>query len=197
METMTQDELNLETVTPALKACPLFQALKDEHFSQILKIGEHVRFASEEVVVEEGSDADAFFVIVEGEAAIRLKSPAGDSVELGRIPKGSTFGEMGLLLGKKRTASVVALTDLTALKFSSKGFDTMFQKIPKFGLGLSQGLAHRLDESLGSNPASPVRHAQGLTRSGGAPAPAQGVLPATSCSATRGRRQRSDAGSGR
>ena len=79
-------------------------------------------------------------------AAIRLKGPAGDSVELGRIPKGSTFGEMGLLLGKKRTASVVALTDLTALKFSSKGFDTMFQKIPKFGLGLSQGLAHRLDE---------------------------------------------------
>jgi hypothetical protein len=32
------------------------------------------------------------------------------------------------------------------LKFSEKAFDTMFQKIPKFGLGLSQGLAHRLDE---------------------------------------------------
>jgi hypothetical protein len=47
---------------------------------------------------------------------------------------------------KTRTVSVVALTDLTALKLSSKGFDTMFRKIPKFGLGLSQGLAHRLDE---------------------------------------------------
>jgi twitching motility protein PilT len=146
METMTQDELNLESVTPALKACPLFQALKDEHFSQIIKIGEHLRFAPEEVIVEEGSEADAFFIILEGEATIRLKTPAGDAVELGRIPKGSTFGEIGLLLGKKRTASVVSLTDLTTLKFSSKAFDTMFQKIPKFGLGLSQGLAHRLDE---------------------------------------------------
>jgi hypothetical protein len=29
METMTRDELDLETVTPALKACPLFQAIKD------------------------------------------------------------------------------------------------------------------------------------------------------------------------
>jgi twitching motility protein PilT len=151
METMTE-ELSLEAVSPALKACPLFQALKDEHFSQILKIAEPVRFAAEEVIVDEGTAADAFYVILEGEASIRLKSPAGDSVELGRVPKGATFGEMGLLLGKTRTASVVAVTDLQALKFSNKAFDTMFQKIPKFGLGLSQGLAHRLDEVSGHIP---------------------------------------------
>ena len=38
METMTQDDVQLENVLPALKSCPLFQALKDEHFEQILKI---------------------------------------------------------------------------------------------------------------------------------------------------------------
>ncbi len=146
METMTEEQVQLEAVAPALKACPLFQALKDEHFPQILKIAEPVRFAAEEEIVQEGSAADAFFVILSGEASIRLKSPAGESIEIGRIPKGATFGEMGLLLGRKRTASVTALTDLKALKFSEKAFDTMFQKIPKFGLGLSQGLAHRLDE---------------------------------------------------
>ena len=73
-------------------------------------------------------------------------------MELGRVPKGATFGEMGLLLGKKRTASVRTLSDLKALKFGTKAFDTMFQKIPKFGLGLSQGLAHRLDEVSGQIP---------------------------------------------
>ncbi len=146
------EELSLDAVSPALKACSLFQALKDEHFSQILKIAEPVRFPAEEVIVDEGTAADAFYVILEGEASIRLKSPAGDSVELGRVPKGATFGEMGLLLGKTRTASVVAVTDLQALKFSNKAFDTMFQKIPKFGLGLSQGLAHRLDEVSGHIP---------------------------------------------
>jgi len=146
METMTEEQVQLEAVAPALKACPLFQALKEEHYSQILKIAEPVRFAAEEGIVEEGSAADAFYVILDGEASIRLTSPAGESVEIGRIPKGATFGEMGLLLGRKRTASVTAVTDLTALKFSEKAFDTMFQKIPKFGLGLSQGLAVRLDE---------------------------------------------------
>jgi len=146
METMTEEQVQLEAVAPALKACPLFQALKEEHYSQILKIAEPVRFAAEEQIVEAGSAADAFYVILDGEAAIRLTSPSGESVEIGRIPKGATFGEMGLLLGRKSTASVAAVTDLTALKFSEKAFDTMFQKIPKFGLGLSQGLAHRLDE---------------------------------------------------
>lgn len=54
MEAMTE-ELSLEAVSPALRACPLFQALKDEHFPQILKIAEPVRFAGEEVIVDEGS----------------------------------------------------------------------------------------------------------------------------------------------
>ena len=111
METMTEEQVQLEAVTPALKACPLFQALKEEHYSQILKIAEPVRFAAEEQIVEAGSAADAFYVILDGEAAIRLTSPAGESVEIGRIPKGATFGEMGLLLGRKRTASVAAVTD--------------------------------------------------------------------------------------
>jgi twitching motility protein PilT len=152
METMTQDDVQLKDVIPALKSCPLFQALKEDHFEQILKISEVVRFGAEEVMVQEGADAEAFYVIVDGEAVIRLSSPAGDAVDIGRIPAGATFGEIGLLLGQKRSASVVALEDLTALKFSQKAFDTMFQKIPKFGVGLSQGLAHRLDQVSGQIP---------------------------------------------
>ena len=81
-----------------------------------------------------------------------FRAPAGDVIDIGRIPAGATFGEVGLLLGQKRSASVAALGDLTALKFSQKAFDTMFQKIPKFGIGLSQGLAHRLDQLSGQIP---------------------------------------------
>ena len=152
METMTSDDVQLDAVLPALKSCPLFQALKDEHFSQILKISDVVHFAGEEVMVSEGTDADAFYVIIEGDAVIRLSSPAGEDVDVGKIPTGASFGEVGLLLGQKRTASVVALNNLTALKFSQKAFDTMFQKIPRFGVGLSRGLAHRLDEISGQIP---------------------------------------------
>ena len=130
----------------------MFQALKDDHFSQILKISDVVRFAGEEVMVSEGTDADAFYVIIEGDAVIRLSSPAGEDVDVGKIPTGASFEEVGLLLGQKRTASVVALNNLTALKFSQKAFDTMFQKIPRFGVGLSRGLAHRLDEISGQIP---------------------------------------------
>ena len=60
METMTQDDVQLDDVLPALKSCPLFQALRDEHFAQILKISEVVRFGAEEVMVQESSEAEAF-----------------------------------------------------------------------------------------------------------------------------------------
>ena len=83
METMTEENVQLEAVAPALKACPLFQALKDEHFPQILKIAEPVRFAAEEEIVAEGSAADAFYVILDGEASIGIKSPAGERIEIG------------------------------------------------------------------------------------------------------------------
>ena len=60
METMTEDQVQLESALPALKACSLFQALKDDHFSQILKIAEPVGFGPEEVIIAEGAEADAF-----------------------------------------------------------------------------------------------------------------------------------------
>ena len=115
METKTQDDVQLDAVLPALKSCPLFQALKDEHFSQILKISDVVRFAGEEVMVAEGTDADAFYVIIEGEATIRLSSPAGDDIDIGNIPTGASFGEVGLLICAKLlsrgTASVTPYLD--------------------------------------------------------------------------------------
>lgn len=152
METVNLDDSRRDAVTAALAECPLFRALKADHFPQILKVAETVSFAPDEVIVKQGEPSDSFFVLVQGEAAVRAKGPAGAEVDLGRIPMPSTFGEIGLLLGEPRTASVVARNDVLALKFGAKAFDAMFQKIPNFGLGLSSGLAFRLQQLSGKVP---------------------------------------------
>ena len=146
MEAKVLEDPQIDDIAPVLRDSELFKALKTEHYAQILKIAEVERFEAEDTVVEVGSDADAFYLVIEGEASIRVPSPTGEPVELGKIRRSASFGEMGLLLGHKRTASVVAATPLTVLKFSEKGFHAMFQKIPKFGVGLSAGLAGRLDQ---------------------------------------------------
>jgi twitching motility protein PilT len=144
METLSLDESQSERMAAVLGACPLFRALKPEHLPQILKVGQPTRYDHNETVVKQGEPADSFFVVLEGEAAIQVTGPSGESVEIGRVPKPASFGEVGLLLNEPRTASVVAVGELMAMRFGVKAFEAMFQKIPNFGVGLSAGLAHRL-----------------------------------------------------
>jgi twitching motility protein PilT len=77
---------------------------------------------------------------------------AGDPIEIGRMGPPASVGEMGLLLEETRTASVVAASEVLAMKFGAKAFEAMFQKIPAFGMGLSKGLAHRLQQVSGKVP---------------------------------------------
>jgi twitching motility protein PilT len=152
MQTVTLDDAQAEKMTAILARCPLFRALKPEHLPQVLKVGEVVVFDPEETVVQQGEPSESFFVVVDGEAAVRVRNAAGEDTEIGRVPQPSSLGEMGLLLNEPRTASVVARNELTAIKFGRKAFEAMFQKIPNFGVGLSQGLAYRLQQLSGKVP---------------------------------------------
>ncbi len=142
-----QDETHAKSI-PALEQCPLFAALKPEHLPQVVRLAELWRFEDEEAIVKQDDPADSFFLLIEGQAAIRV-GKGGESLEIGRIEAPSSLGEVGLLLGEARTATAAAVGSALALKFGAKAFDAMFQKIPNFGLGLSRGLAARLNQVSG------------------------------------------------
>ena len=152
METATVDARVQEQLVAALGQCPLFRALGAGLLPQLLTVAEAVRFAPGETIVRQGEPSDAFYVVAEGEAAIFLDGPAGERRELGRMPQPSSIGEVGLLLGEPRTATVTAASNVLAAKFKAKAFEQMFQKIPGFGMGLSAGLALRLQQVSGRVP---------------------------------------------
>jgi twitching motility protein PilT len=138
----TKDAVD-ERVLSALRKCPLFRALKAEQIPQLAKAGEIVRFETGENVIKQGEPSDSFFVIIEGDAAVTIDRN-GEAVGLGSVPTPVSVGEVGLLLGEPRTATVLARSEVLALKFSAKAFEAMFKKIPEFGVALSSGLAYRL-----------------------------------------------------
>jgi twitching motility protein PilT len=152
METLTIDAGLQETIVATLGRCPLFRALKPELLPQLLKAAEAVRFEPQEVIIRQGDPSDSFLVFIQGEAAVIGEKASGETMELGRIPQPSSVGEVGLLLGEPRTATVAAATEVVALRFGAKAFEAMFQKIPNFGLGLSSGLAYRLQQVSGRVP---------------------------------------------
>jgi twitching motility protein PilT len=152
METLTLDESQREAIGSVLARCPLFRALKSEHIPQVLQCAEVVRFEPEEVVLRQGDASNSFLVLLEGEAAVRVQSGGREPVEIGRVPKPASIGEIGLLLDQPRTATVVAAGELTALRFSARVFHQMFQQVPNFGVGLAAGLAYRLEQVSGRVP---------------------------------------------
>ena len=148
METLTLSKDLEPKVFAAVGQCALFRALKPEQLPQLVKVAELQRFDPGEAVVKQGDPSDSFYVVIDGLAAVTVTKDGGE-VEIGEIPLPSSVGEVSLLLDEPRTASVTAKTKVTALKFSGKAFEAMFQKIPQFGSALASGLAHRLHQISG------------------------------------------------
>jgi CRP-like cAMP-binding protein len=90
------------------------------------------RFMEGATIVRQGEPGDTFYVIVEGEA--KVKDPNGRT--LSRLIPGDFFGEISLMDGGPRTATVVAETHLTALALSRTDFGALLQSEPKVTVGL-------------------------------------------------------------
>jgi len=95
-----------------------------------------------ELVYDEGWAGDALFVIQAGQVEIIRQDAAGQRV-LSRHGPGDFFGEMGVLLGRPRTARAVAISDLRLLQLDASTFETMCAEQPEIAIRVIQRLAAR------------------------------------------------------
>jgi CRP-like cAMP-binding protein len=97
------------------------------------------RFAAGETVAKEGAGGAAFFIIRAGEAAVTVH---GDSRP--GLGPGDYFGEISLIDGGERSATVTAVTDLVCLGLTYWDFRPFVENNPAVAWGLLQSLAGRL-----------------------------------------------------
>jgi CRP/FNR family transcriptional regulator, cyclic AMP receptor protein len=116
----------------SLGQVPLFAGLPPRHLKRIGDLTEEVRFMEGATVVRQGDAGDTFFVILQGEA--KVAGPSGRVVN--RLRPGEFFGEISLLDGGPRTASVVAETPLTMLALSRSALLRVVQREPAVGVRL-------------------------------------------------------------
>ena len=102
-----------------LGAVDLFKTLSAEARSALSSASREHLFAGGEAIVRQGAEGDSMFVILSGQARVVLE-PAGQEVAV--IPAGGFFGEMSMLTGDKRTATVKAIGDTAVLEISAKDF---------------------------------------------------------------------------
>ncbi|HKC91307.1 MAG TPA: cyclic nucleotide-binding domain-containing protein [Candidatus Limnocylindria bacterium] len=87
---------------------------------------EELSFPAGTTIIRQGDPADRFYIITRGTSEVVRSTPNGDVVTV-QIAKGQYFGEIGLLEGGKRTATVRAATDVTALCLDRETFQTLMQ----------------------------------------------------------------------
>ena len=119
---------NADAALPGLLGHPAFRSLESELQIVRLKGGETLFLA--------GEPGDALYVVVFGRLrALLTGGPQGDRV-LGEIGRGESVGEMALLTGEPRSATVVAVRDTELVKLSSDAFQHLVQRDPNVMLEL-------------------------------------------------------------
>lgn len=112
------------------------------------------------VLCREGEPGDAMFMIVDGEADI-YKGPQW----MAKLGRGEMFGEMALLTGEERSASVIARTPMRLYELDQVAFNGMLTRSPHLASGLSRILARRLRETTQSTAQAREDPGQGRSES--------------------------------
>ncbi|MGB1111454.1 MAG: cyclic nucleotide-binding domain-containing protein, partial [Gammaproteobacteria bacterium] len=105
-----------------------------------------VRLEAGETLIKQGMPADSFFLLLDGKVSVYSERDNGDSILLGEVTAPATLGEVGLLIGSRRTATVIADTNIQTMRYREPGFVALFDTLEGFGLHVSRFLAKRLDE---------------------------------------------------
>ena len=147
-----------EALARTVPKAPLFSDLSSEAFVELVERCPLRRFSAGERILQQDAPGEAFYVICEGQVAVRREEETG-VVELARLSEGDFFGEMALLSGAPRVASVDAMQDGTlVLEISTALLSELTLRHPGVATALKKFCRQRLvgnsDGHLGAVPAA-------------------------------------------
>lgn len=129
----------------ALRRVELFKGLTDDEQLRIASRLVLAPFAAGEIMTRQGAVAHWLYLLVEGSAEIRIHGEGAERL-VTQIDGPSVFGEMGLLTGEPRQASVVALTPCDCFRLDKASFEEIVHDRPTLAADLSVLLARRRTE---------------------------------------------------
>jgi len=134
-----------------LARVPLFEGLSRAHLGRVASLAEHTTYNAGRVIVKRDEPGRAFYVIVDGTAKV-VKGKIVTARREAELGPGDFFGELSLLDGDPRAASVIAATPLTTIRIERAAFRHLLREEPELALKVLEGMARRTRKILDTPP---------------------------------------------
>src|SRR5215510_978520 len=131
-----------------LKNVKLFAELNPDSLLKLANCLKLAEFPPAEVIVREGAPGVSMYIIKSGLVEIRKKDPStGIDFLVAQLTEGAAVGEMSLLTGKPRSATVTTVQPTVVFTLTRADFRNLLTQHPEISLGLARILAERLEEA--------------------------------------------------
>ncbi len=139
-----------------LRRVPLFRPFGDEALALLERgaVERHLSVGAE--IVREGTDGQSLFIVVAGLVEVLRNAGAAGETRLARLGAGNVFGEMSLLTGAPRSATVRAMTDAVVLEIAKETLDPVLALQPDAVEEMSRLQAERMADNLNALAVTPL-----------------------------------------
>ncbi|PYM68622.1 MAG: hypothetical protein DME10_26705 [Candidatus Rokuibacteriota bacterium] len=132
-----------------LSSTSLLRGLDEPALRAIAAELEYVYLSGGGTLMREGEIGDALYILLNGRLRIVARRPEKENV-INEIGPGETVGEMAILTGEPRSATVRAIRDCALVKFSRAAFDHLVEKYPKTMMQLASLIVQRFQRMVRS-----------------------------------------------
>jgi small-conductance mechanosensitive channel/CRP-like cAMP-binding protein len=133
----------IDAKVAALGAVELFARLSHEEQQGLAEAARVTPFSAREIITRQGATAHWLYVLTKGRVEIRVAMEDGEDRQVALLEAPSFFGEMALMTGQPREATVIALTDVECLRVDKLGFQEILKNRPEMAQEISEILARR------------------------------------------------------
>ena len=133
---------DLERRVEWLRRIDLFDSLSVEEVTRLAEALHSIPFAPGEVLTRQGAEAHWLYIIISGAVSVRV-SHEDKQREIAQLSEGRYFGEMGLLTGEARTATVVAMGEVECYRLGKQVFQELVKQRPEIAEEVAVELARR------------------------------------------------------
>jgi CRP-like cAMP-binding protein len=135
----------------ALSRVDVFRALDAEKIDRLARRLRMAIFGPGEVILRQGDPGDSLYLVRSGRVAVELATRGGGRREIAVLGAGQFFGEMSLMTGESRHATVVAKSDVDCYVVEKEAFQQILEEKPELAGVISEILTHRQLTLEGTN----------------------------------------------